>query len=124
MQIVERKPGDLEELRRRARKEPDALAKDRLIVVMHAIEGFKTQEIEHATKRSRGFVQRWVYAYRDGGIEALRARRRGGVKPTKFPPELHDRLRARIDAGPTEADGGVCVLRIRDVSGSRPGSSA
>jgi transposase len=58
-------------------------------------------------------VQDWVYLYRDGGIHALRPRPKPG-KPQRLPKEREDQLRARLDAGATQADG-VCTLRGRDV---------
>jgi transposase len=63
--------------------------------------------------RSRGFVQRWAYAYRDGGIEALKDKPRGG-SVGKISGQNAVRLMARIDAGPTAADK-VCTLRGKDV---------
>ena len=73
----------------------------------------RTLWIAQGLGRSPAFVQRWVYAYRDGGIEALRDKPRGGSKP-KLPREMETRLKARLDAGPTEGDN-VCTLRGRDV---------
>lgn len=63
--------------------------------------------------RSRGFVQRWAYAYRDGGIGAVRRTPHPG-RPPRLPVSAHDRLRACLDAGPRESDG-VCTLRGEDV---------
>jgi len=63
--------------------------------------------------RSRGFVQRWVYAYRDGGIEAIAATPHPGGEP-RLPREREAELKARIDAGPRPEDG-VCTLRGRDI---------
>lgn len=60
MQISERASGDLQILRARARKEKTAEQKDRLVVVVLALEGLETEQIQAATARSRGFVQRWV----------------------------------------------------------------
>lgn len=80
MHIRGRTPGDLFELRHRARHERDAEQKDRLMAAALAgalagalaVERVETAEIQRALNRSRGFVQRWAYAYRDGGIEALK----------------------------------------------------
>jgi transposase len=58
-------------------------------------------------------VQDWVYAYRDGGIDAIQPRPQPGRKP-RLTPEQEVRLRARLDAGPTAADG-VCTLRGKDI---------
>ncbi|MFN5956416.1 MAG: winged helix-turn-helix domain-containing protein, partial [Planctomyces sp.] len=68
---------------------------------------------QRVLNRSRGFVQRWAYAYRDGGIEALKDKPRGG-SVGKISGQNAVRLMARIDAGPTAADK-VCTLRGKDV---------
>lgn len=62
--------------------------------------------------RSRGFVQRWCYAYRDHGLPAVSAQSPPG-RPTRLPAEQHEALRQRVLAGPKDADG-VCALRGRD----------
>lgn len=113
MHISEREPGDVKRLRTMARKENHARQRDRLLVVVKAIEGKETQEIEAALDRSRAFVQRWAYAYRDGGIEAVRSKRRGGSKP-KLSQSAHERLRELIDAGPP-ADSGLSAYQGRDI---------
>ena len=48
MQISERTPGDLKELRKRARKERSAEQKDRFMVVALAIEGIETKRIQES----------------------------------------------------------------------------
>jgi transposase len=54
---------------------------------------------------------RW---YNDGGIASLRDEGgRGRRRPLDDEAQQH--LRARLDAGPTDADGGVCTLRGLDV---------
>lgn len=113
MHITERQEGDLARLRKLAAKERDAEQKDRLLVAAHAIAGRETRDIQEALARSRGFVQRWAYAYRDGGVDALRELPRGGSEP-KLPRQREDELRARLDAGPRQSDG-VCTLRGKDV---------
>jgi transposase len=113
MLVEERADGDVEELNRRIRGERDAEQRDRYRVVVLAIEGRETKEIQLQTYRSRGFVQRWVYAYRDFGIEGLMVRPRGGSDP-KLPPEQQKRFVERFKAGPTEQDGGICRLGGRD----------
>lgn len=113
MQISERTPGDLKELRKRARKERSAEQKDRFMVVVLALEGRETKQVQESTARSRGFVQRWCYAYRDGGIEALKDKPRGG-SVARIHGENLQKLKTRLNAGPTEADK-VCRLRGVDV---------
>ena len=103
MQIKVRSEGDIERLIARARREPDAEQKDRYLAAAHACRGVQTAHIQEMLARSRGFVQRWVYAYRDGGIHALAEKDRPGRSP-KLPRDREDQLRARLDAGPTPAD--------------------
>jgi transposase len=113
MHIREREAGDEQTLRRLARAEKDAEQKDRYLVVVHALRGRETGDIQEALARSRGFVQRWAYAYRDGGIGALRDKPRGGSRP-RINDAAAERLMARLDAGPRPGDG-VCTLRGRDI---------
>jgi len=104
---------DLIELEQRICRQRDAQQRDRYRVVLLALQGEQTLAIQRATHRSRGFVQRWVYAYRDGGLAALVAKRRGGSKARLSAGQAQQFI-ARIKAGPTETDGGVCTLRGKD----------
>lgn len=70
MQIQERDSGDQAVLQQRAQAAKQAQQRDRYRAVLLAIEGQPTQTIQQALGRSRGFVQRWCYAYRDHGIDA------------------------------------------------------
>ena len=112
MHIIERQDGDVARLQSLARREKNAEQRDRYRVTMLAIDGCETGDIQDRLHRSRGFVQRWSYAYRDGGVEALRDKPRGGSKP-KLPRELEAAFKARIEAGPRPEDG-VCTLRGKD----------
>lgn len=114
MRVSERKPDDVAELQRRVRAESNALQRDRYRAVLLALEGAEAVEIAKMLSRARRSVQDWVYAYRDGGIDRLKPRPRPG-RPTKLPREREAELRARLDAGPRESDGGVCTLRGKDV---------
>lgn len=114
MHVTERQAGDVAELARRAKREPRAALRDRYRAVLMALDGTGAPAIAAALARSRRHVQAWVYAYRDGGIDALRPKPRPG-RPTKLPRGREAELRARLDAGPTGADGGVCTLRGKDV---------
>ena len=115
MRVNERESGDAAALHRRARSERNALQRDRYRAVLLALEGGEAAAIGKALGRARRSVQDWVYAYRDGGIANLTPKPRPG-RPTKLPREREAELMARLDAGPTPADGGgVCTLRGRDV---------
>src|SRR5687767_10558015 len=86
MRLVERGSGDAAELGRRAQAERHALRRDRYRAVPMALDGRKAPAIAKALGRARRGVQDWVYAYRDGGVGALRPRPRPG-RPTKLPRE-------------------------------------
>ena len=113
---VELQDGDGQELRRRVGAERDALARDRCRAVLLAGEGEAggveqgREQIAAAVGRSRQFVDEWVGRYRRRGLAGLVAGRAKGNKPTLTPDELA-RFKARIEAGPTEADGSRSALR-------------
>ena len=83
---------------------------DRLRAVRYALDGCETQEIVEMLGRSRSFVQDWCYAYRDGGLKAIKIKKQTG-RPPKLKPEQQDAFKQRILGGPTDADGGLCALR-------------
>lgn len=109
MWVSEHVTGDRERLVSRIRKEKIAKQRDRLRAVALALDGHETQQIAVMLGRSRRFVQDWVYRYRDHGLEAIKVKKQPGRAP-KLPRAREDELRARLDAGPTEADG-VCAWR-------------
>jgi len=113
MHIRERASGDLKSLRQHIRGEKDADRRDRLRAVVLAIEGEDAPTIARLLGRSRRQIQDWAYAYRDGGIDAIHPPRPPGKKP-RVHGEIADKLKARLDAGPTRADK-VCTLRGKDV---------
>ena len=113
MRVVERDSGDVAELQRRVRSTRDALQRDRYRAVLLALGGQDAPAIAKALGRARRSVQDWAYAYRDGGVDALRPKPRPG-RPTKLPRGREAELKARLDAGPRPGDG-VCTLRGRDV---------
>ncbi len=94
------------------RQATHAKQRDRLRAVALAIAGQPTLGIMQMLARSRGFVQRWCYVYRDHGLEAVAPKSPPG-RPTRLPPEQHEAFKRRVLAEPTEADG-VCTLRGRD----------
>ena len=76
------------------------------------MDGQPTETIMGTLDRSRNFVQRWVYAYRDGDIDAVAPKPPPG-RPPKLPVQEQQRFKERFLAGPTEKDG-VCTLRAKD----------
>ena len=113
MQITPHHPDDLEQLRQRSRQQRDAKQRDRYRAIVLAIEGRSAPEIGQILARSRRFVQLWVYAYRDHGLEAIVPKRQSGC-PSKLLVAQEPAFKQRLLVGPTEADG-VCTLRAKDI---------
>ena len=113
MKVTVRQEGDLERLDALIAREKVAVQRDRLRAARLALDGGEALEIAATLGRSRRFVQEWAYAYRDGGVEAIRPGKSSG-RPTKLPREKEQAFRARMLGGATEADGGVCSLRGAD----------
>ena len=113
MDILLRQPEDHDELERLTRTTTNAKQRDRYRAIQLAIEGEQTANIQRALARSRSFVQRWCYVYRDHGLDAVRPIKQTG-RPTKLPPEQHEAFRQRVLDGPTDEDG-VCALRGTDI---------
>jgi transposase len=76
----------------------------RLRAVIPAREGRTAEAISDALGCTPRAVQKWVARYNRGGAKALADRPGRGRKP-KLSPEQDRRLRDRVEAGPTEADG-------------------
>lgn len=113
MNVKVRQEGDVQRLEELIRRERHALRRDRCRAVLLALRGGEAAPIAQALGRARRSVQAWVYTYRDGGIEALEPGKSTG-RPVKLPRDQEQAFAARIKAGATEADGGVCVLRGED----------
>jgi transposase len=112
MDIKARDIGDPERLADLIGRERNAKQRDRWRVVRLALEGWETLRIAQATGRSRAFVQRWAYAYRDGGLDALQAGK-GGGRPPKLPRTQERAFKERLLAGPRPGEE-VCTLRGAD----------
>jgi len=109
---------DLPALRERVRLETNVKQRDRLRAVLLAAEGEQGVELEGdqiATRlgRSPRFVDQWLARYRSGGLAAIKPGKAKG-QPPKLAVEKQQAFKARLLAGPTEADGGVCTLRGLD----------
>ena len=105
-------PDDLQVLEERIRVESDAKARDRCRCVLLAIDGLTALQIAQRVDRSRRFVQRWCYAYRDRGLDGLKPEPHSG-RPPLLATTRHKAFKQRILDGPTDADG-VCTLRGAD----------
>lgn len=115
MKVTLHDPADLETLRGRVRSEANAKQRDRLRAVLLAAEGedggeLEGDEIAQRLGRSPRFVDQWLARYRKDGLEAIRPGKAKGQKP-RLPVEKQAAFKARLLAGPAEADGGICTLR-------------
>lgn len=115
MRVTLHEASDLQTLRQRVQCEKHAKQRDRLRAVLLAAEGedgheLEGDEIANRLGRSPRFVDQWLARYRIGGVAALQPGKAKG-QPPKLPVEHHQVFKARLLAGPTEADGGVCTLR-------------
>ena len=108
MDITPRHPEDPAELRRRIRKEANAKQRDRYRAVLLALEGKTTAEIRDKLDRSKNFVQRWVYFYRDHGLDRIRPLKQPGRSP-KLPREQHQAFLDHIN-------GSDRILRGQDIT--------
>jgi transposase len=115
MQVELHQPEDLQELLDRSRKSHNAKQRDRYRAVLLALDGHSAPDIMQILDRSRNFVQRWVYAYRDRGLEAIRPKRQIG-RPRKLTELEEQQLRERMITGPQPQDS-VCSLRAEDARG-------
>lgn len=113
MQITWRRAEDEAELKKMIRVQTNAKQRDRLRAVQLAIAGESTPAIMRMLGRSRGFVQRWSYAYRDGGLSAVQSKSPPG-RPPALSPQQCAAFKQRVLDGPTDSDG-VCALRGDDL---------
>ena len=100
------------------RAEPDGKARDRIRVVAMAKAGQTTLQIVKALKVARRSVQRWVKQYNDQDVAGLHHHRGAGAKP-RLKVDQHQRLRERLDAGPTPQDdtcawSGAAIVQLLD----------
>lgn len=102
----------MDRLRKLAATEPKAIQRDRFRVVILAMEGHEEPRIRAVVARGRTFVQDWCYAYRDGGIDALQAKKQPG-RPPKLRDAQVEQFRERVAANAREEDN-VCTLRGAD----------
>ncbi len=104
------------ELQHLIRRAGHAKQRDRLRSIELAIAGKTTPTIMQMLGRSRGFVQRWCYVYRDHGLTAVSPKSPPG-RPTRLPREQHEAFKQRVLAGPSSnpKEDGVCALRGRDI---------
>jgi len=96
------------------RAERRAKVARRLDAIRLAALGYTAAEVAERVFLSERQVRVWVARYNDGGTDAL-ADRPGRGRKGPLAGADEERLKARLRAGPTPADGGVCTLRGEDV---------
>jgi transposase len=112
MDVALDRPEDADALHEWIGQENNARQRDRYRVVQLAVAGETCPTIMRMLGRSRGFVQRWAYAYRDGGLDAIAVKPQPG-RPPILSADQHGAFLQRVPDGPTDRDG-VCTLRGRD----------
>src|SRR5947199_1471572 len=95
------------------RVEPHAKVARRLAAVRLALLGHTAPQVAEEVFLSERRVRTWVARYNVGGPDAL-ADRPGRGRQGPLATDQEDRLKDRLRAGPTDADG-VCTPRGRDV---------
>ena len=103
----------LEELERLATRQATPRLYRRIRGIVLAARGHSAAKIAEALGCTQRAVQKWARRYNDGGPDALADRPGRGGKPRLDPAE-HDRLRERIEAGPTPEDV-VCAFHNPDI---------
>lgn len=83
------------------RSTDDPKLRPRLQIVLMAHRGRPRQDIAADLGVNRKTVTRWINAYCDGGLDALRPRKAKGT-PGKIPASLADEVRRWVIEGPAE----------------------
>jgi transposase len=87
--------------------------RDRLRIVLHALDGEAGSAIARRLGCGERVVRKWVHRYNKGAIAGLADLPRSG-RPRKLPRESEPGLEERLNAAPRPEDG-VCTLRGVDV---------
>jgi transposase len=114
MRIVEVDAGRAAELRRRARREPNARTRVRLLGVANVLGGMAIEPAARASGVGRSTLSAWLGRHRREGVDGLRDRPKGG-RPRLLTPEQDAAFKARIEAGPDHAKDGVTAFRGVDM---------
>jgi transposase len=96
---IHRPEAEADRLEQAFRQAADRKLRDRLQIILMAHRGRPHQEIAADLVISTRSVQRWLNAYLDGGLEALRPRKAPGRAP-KIPEHLGPELRRWVLDGP------------------------
>jgi transposase len=98
IQLPQSEADDLEKL---FQSTQDRKLRDRLLIVLMAHRGRARQDIAADLGLHRRSVTRWLNAFCDGGLDALRPRQAKGNKP-KIPAALADEIRRWVIEGPAK----------------------
>src|SRR5262245_6340651 len=98
---IELPPAEAEHLEELFQTTADRKLRDRLQIVLMAHRGRARQDIATDLGLHRRSVTRWLNAYCDGGLDALRPRKAKGNKP-KIPAALADEIRRWVIDGPAQ----------------------
>ena len=114
MRIVEGDAGRAAELRRRARREPNARTRVRRLGVANGLGGMAIEPAARARGVGRAPLYAWLGRHRREGVDGLGDRPKGG-RPRLLTPEQDAAFKARIEAGPDPAKDGVTACRGVDM---------
>jgi transposase len=103
----------VEGLQAAARAATDANVRDRIRMVLHALEGDTAQAIAQRLGCSERVVRKWIQRYNAQEIKGLQTAPRSG-RPRSLSAEEEPRLRERLNAGARPEDG-VCALTGEDI---------
>ena len=101
------------ELAKRAKRQPDARVRARILAIRYLRLGHTVSEAANALGMSERQLRTWVHRYNAEGLEGLRDRPRPG-QPPHLSLDQVERFRKRVRSGPRPEDG-VCTLRGVDL---------
>ena len=94
-------PAEVERLEEAFRSAEDRKLRDRLQIVLLAYRGRRHRDIAADLCINRRSVQRWLNAYLEHGLDALRPRQAKGASG-KIPAELADEVKRWVIEGPAK----------------------
>jgi transposase len=112
MQVTEHEP--LERLRELMKGQKRVREHRRFRAVVLAREGQTAPQIAGTLGCALRPVQRWIERYNAGGSAALAEGKRSG-RPPRLGGDQEPAFRQRLEAGPTDADGGICAFHGQDL---------
>jgi transposase len=92
--------GQADAVAARLKAEPAGWRRERLLALKFGLEGqLGLYQIAERLGRPRSVIQRWLDLFRQGGLERLLQKRRGGGLPSRLTPEAAHALRQKLAAG-------------------------